>query len=61
MERASEIEELRARCRRLEATLERVCGVFDGMARRGMKLYDVLTDQERHTLLAAANLTDERE
>lgn len=53
----SEIQRLKARCRDLHQANVLLSGIFDQMARRGVRLCEVLTDEERHALLAAANVT----
>ena len=52
-----EIQRLKARCRDLHEANVLLSGIFDQMGRRGVRLWEVLTDQERHALLAAANMT----
>ena len=52
-----EIQRLRARCRDLHEANVLLSGIFDQMARRGVRLSQLLTDEERHALLAAANMT----
>ncbi|MBL7132707.1 MAG: hypothetical protein ISS78_01285 [Phycisphaerae bacterium] len=52
-----EIQRLKARCRDLHQANVLLSGIFDQMARRGVRLCEVLTDEERHALLAAANMT----
>ena len=51
-----EIQRLKARCRDLHEANVLLSGIFDHMARRGVRLWEVLTDEERHGLLAAANM-----
>ncbi len=53
----SEIQRLKARCRDLHQANVLLSGIFDQMARRGVRLCEVLTDEERHALLAAVNMT----
>ncbi len=52
-----EIQRLKARCRDLHEANVLLSGIFDRLARRGVRLCEVLTDEERHALLAAANVT----
>lgn len=52
-----EIQRLKARCRDLHEANMLLSGIFDHMGRRGVRLWEVLTDEERHALLAAANMT----
>lgn len=52
-----EIPRLKARCRDLHQANLLLSGIFDQMARRGVRLSQLLTDEERHALLAAANAT----
>jgi hypothetical protein len=52
-----EIPRLKARCRDLHQANLLLSGIFDQMARRGVRLSELLTDEERHALLTAANMT----
>ncbi len=53
----SEIDRLQAWCCNLRRANRLLCGIFDGLAGRGIKLSDLLTDDERHALLTAASLS----
>ena len=57
LDNGGEIQRLKARCRDLHEANVLLSGIFDHMARRGVRLWEVLTDVERHALLAAANVT----
>jgi len=57
LDNGGEIQRLKAQCRDLHQANVLLSGIFDRMARRGVRLCEVLTDEERHALLAAANVT----
>lgn len=57
LDNSSEIQRLKAQCRDLHQANVLLSGIFDRLARRGVRLCEVLTDEERHALLAAANVT----
>ncbi len=57
LDNGGEIQRLKAQCRDLHQANVLLSGIFDRLARRGVRLSEVLTDDERHALLAAANMT----
>ena len=57
LDNGGEIQRLKAQCRDLHQANVLLSGIFDQMARRGVRLWELLTDEERHILLAVANVT----
>ena len=60
LDNGDEIQRLKAWCRDLHRANVLLSGIFDRLARRGVRLSEVLTDEERHALLAAANMMSAR-